>query len=111
MSAADGAPGIQRDSVSMSPAKLGALGLEPAVRTQMERLLDLYLVGTFAKEILADRQKHLETSIVRLVNERETLMARLEAAQLVTSDQVESLGEFVAHVATGLDVAANDFRT
>ena len=76
-------------------------------RRQLERLLDLYLSGDFDKEMLIERKARLETTIEALERERAGLTAQLEA-QTLTPEQIESIREFAAKVASGLDTASND---
>ncbi len=81
-----------------------------ANRTQLELLLDLYLAGDFPRETLTDRKVRLEKTISALEEERAGLVARLQAGTL-TEGQIQSLEDFVARVAQGLDVMEDDFDT
>jgi site-specific DNA recombinase len=78
-------------------------------RAQLDRLLDLYVDGEFPKEVLIDRKSRLEGTIQALEVERTELVVRLEKHTL-SSDQVQSLGEFLAGVAARLEVM-DDFDT
>ena len=78
-------------------------------RRQLERLLDLYLSGDFDKEMLIERKTRLEATIEALEGERAGLAARLEA-QTLTTEEVESIREFAAKVASGLDAAGDAFE-
>jgi hypothetical protein len=79
-------------------------------RNQLERLLDLYLSGDFAKELLTERKTRLEKTILALKKEQAEIVAQLEAGDL-TEDQIKTLADFVAGIAAGLDVANAEFET
>jgi site-specific DNA recombinase len=79
-------------------------------RLQYERLLDLYLSGDIAKELLCDRKVRLESTIAALEAERVGLLARLESHTL-SDEQIQSLQDFAAEVAEGLAAAEEDFET
>ena len=78
-------------------------------RRQLGRLLDLYISGSFAKDVLADRKTRLETTIRALEGERAGLVAQMQAAS-ITDEQVLSLQRFAAKVAQGVDLAAASFE-
>jgi hypothetical protein len=75
---------------------------------QLERLLDLYLVGDFPQELLTERKVRLEQTIRSLKAEEAALEASLDAQQL-TEEQIESIFEFVAVVREGLEEADDSF--
>jgi site-specific DNA recombinase len=77
-------------------------------REQLERLLDLYLSGSFPKEMLIQRKTQLETTIEALEREQAGLLAQLETRTL-TDDQIQSLQEFAAKTRVGIELA--DFQT
>ncbi len=77
-------------------------------RTQLERLLDLYLSARFPKEILSDREARLETTIKALERERVVLVAHLQKRTL-TPGQIRSLQGFAAKASRGLNLANADF--
>ena len=77
-------------------------------REQLARLLDLFLDGDFPKELLVERKKRLETTIHQLEEEHGKLSAEINTESL-TQDQIYTLQEFAAQVATGLDNADHDF--
>ncbi len=79
-------------------------------RAQLKRLLDLYLAGDFPKEMLMERKNRLETTMEALEKERAGLTARLEA-QTLTEEQIQSLKDFAAEVAGGLEHADEDFES
>ena len=70
-------------------------------RTQLERLLDLYLGGEFSKELLTERKSRLETTISALDDERSGLLAHIAARSLAPEEVMELQG-FAANVAAGL---------
>jgi len=74
---------------------------------QLDRLLDLYLMGDFPKDALTDRKARLEMTIRGLERERAGLMARLEAATL-TDEQIRDIMSFAAELAPGLEEAEED---
>jgi site-specific DNA recombinase len=77
---------------------------------QLERLLELYLIGGFPREVLVERKNRLEDTIRKLEKERKALVAQLET-QTLTEEQVESLENFALRVAEGLEHASEDFET
>ena len=79
-------------------------------RSQLERLLDLYLSGDLPKEMFVERRQRLEATIAALDKERVSLVARLEA-QTFTPDHIQTIQDFAAAVAEGLEQADQDFET
>jgi len=77
-------------------------------REQLGRLLDLYLVGNFPKDILIERQKRLETNIHALERERAGLSATLEENS-ITDERIREIQDFAAGVAIGVNLAEADF--
>lgn len=77
-------------------------------RTQLNRLLDLYLNGDFPKEMLAERKKQLEMTINRLEIEKTTIEAHLKTCQL-SEDQLQVLQGFASVVGEELEDLENDF--
>jgi site-specific DNA recombinase len=78
-------------------------------RAQLQRLLDLYLVGDFPKEVLTERKSQLETTIKALLTEKDALDANL-AQQSLTQEQIANMKAFAAEVAEGLAAAEDDFE-
>ena len=76
---------------------------------QMQRLLDLYLTGDFAREMLVEHKAMLEAVREALQAERDNLMARLEA-QTITGKQAVTIKEFAQKIASGLDEADKSFE-
>ena len=77
-------------------------------RTQLERLLDLYLTGDFPRDILTERKTRLEMTIGSLERERAGISTHLGATTL-TPEQIRSLQDFAREVAVGLIRADTDF--
>jgi hypothetical protein len=84
-------------------------GLLSANRTQLQRLLDLYLSGEFPKEMLVDRKSRLEATVGALEKERLGLASSLEAHTL-SDEQIESLQKLALKIAEGLQVAEERFE-
>jgi site-specific DNA recombinase len=76
-------------------------------RTQLERLLDLYLAGDFPKEMLTDRKARMEKTIQALEKEQIGLLAHLEG-HLLSVEQIKTIQEFAAGVSQKLDAMDND---
>ena len=79
-------------------------------RRQWKQLLDLYLDGSFPRDILLERKLRIETTVVQLEQEHALLSARLEEESL-TSDQIMDLEAFAAEVAEGIESAETNFQT
>lgn len=75
---------------------------------QLDRLLKLYLAGSFPEAILAEHQRQLETTIDGLQEEREGVAANLET-QILTDEQIANIIKFAEKVAQGLEGADRDF--
>lgn len=73
-------------------------------KTQLERVLDLYISGDFPKEMLTERKAHLETTIKSLEKEQANLIASLRARTL-TREQIQTIQEFAAEIADRLEIA------
>jgi len=78
-------------------------------QTQLSRLLDLYLAGSFPEDLLYERQQRLDQAIQALRNERETLTATIDDREL-TQEHIQSIKEFSEQVKNGLEAARTDFR-
>ena len=75
---------------------------------QMERLLDLYLVGDFPKEVF-ERKVRIQATIDALEGERAALVAQLDA-HTITDGQIEDIASYTRLVADGIEVADTDFN-
>lgn len=75
---------------------------------QLEQILDLYLSGSFSKDLLIASKSRLETSISALESERDSLLEFLNSTTLQPY-QVEQIQEFAQKVTSGIEYATNDF--
>ncbi len=75
---------------------------------QMERLLDAYLTGSFAKSVLDQRSARLKSLLDGLEQERVDLATRLNVQQ-VTEDEIRELKAFGLMVCDRLDEFGDDF--
>lgn len=73
-------------------------------QSQLDRLLDLYLDGSFPKEVLTERKSRLEEMLVALETEHTDLMAHVRHVTM-TDDQLSFIEEFCATIRTGLNLA------
>ncbi|MBI5880375.1 MAG: hypothetical protein HZB53_22210 [Chloroflexi bacterium] len=71
---------------------------------QLAKLLDLYLNGEFAKELLTERKLRLEKAVADLKREHADAAAQMQTVA-ITDEQVESLKAFCEEVRVGLDNA------
>ncbi len=74
---------------------------------QLARLVDLYIMGEFSKDILADRKSRLEKSIEALESEMVGITSALERATL-TPQQIENIHDFAREVSKGIETAQNN---
>jgi site-specific DNA recombinase len=80
-----------------------------ANRSQLARLLDLYISGDLPREMLTDRKARLERTIQALEKELVDLSAHLKAGTL-DDTQILSLENFAKEVSEGLEAADGDFE-
>lgn len=95
-----------------APLKARLEGIQSLIadnRRQLERLLDLYLSGDYAREILIERKSRLEDTIAALEQQGHELVRQLE--QTLTREQIEGIQSFADGIARGLDTAAQDFQS
>jgi site-specific DNA recombinase len=76
-------------------------------RTQLERLIDLYLSGAFDKDMLVDRKKRLEDTIAKLEVERGNMETCLQ--DTLPDDQICEVATFGERLSAGLETADKDF--
>jgi site-specific DNA recombinase len=89
--------------------RLGVVGdLISDRQAQMERLLDLYMMGDIAKDMLLERKKRLEAELAVLESEKANLTSQINE-QVVTEEQVHEIKAFAEQIAEGLEVAESDF--
>jgi len=75
---------------------------------QLERLLELYLEGTFDKSMLTERKVRLEETISRLESEQAGLQAHL-AEQVLTDEQIQTIEGLAEGVREDLRITDADF--
>jgi len=76
-------------------------------RTQLDRLIDLYISGEFQKDVLSDRKARLETNIQALENERLSIEGQINR-EAMTPDQISDLYDFAKKIAKGIEIADKD---
>jgi hypothetical protein len=79
-------------------------------KTQLERLLNLYLKGDFSEEMLIDHKNRLETTIKNLEVEKMGLVTHLEA-KMLSEDQIRDIKEFARRIKEGLAAADESFHS
>jgi site-specific DNA recombinase len=77
-------------------------------RSQLQKILDLYLDGNFPKELLVERRQRLQETIDSLANERVNLTSHLESSAY-SPEQLQAMKEYTHEIAAGLDEAEEDF--
>jgi hypothetical protein len=76
-------------------------------KRQLEKALDLYLSGDFAREMLMERKQRLEDTIAALERQERELTSQLE--KTLTPEQIMSIQTFAASIANRLEAAGDDF--
>jgi site-specific DNA recombinase len=84
-------------------------GLLADNRSQLEKLLDLYLAGDFDKEMLTEKKNRLETTVTVLEKERADLVMTLES-QSLTDARIMTLREKAGRVASELERIEGNFE-
>jgi hypothetical protein len=77
---------------------------------RMERLVELYLDGTWDKDWFKQRETQLRETIESLRQERDGLKAQLDA-RTITEDQIRAVEDVAQEVAGSLDSVEDDFDT
>jgi site-specific DNA recombinase len=77
-------------------------------RSQLQKILDLYLDGNFPKELLVERRQRLQDTVDSLANERVNLVSHLESSAY-SPEQLHAMKEYTQEIAAGLDEAEEDF--
>ena len=77
-------------------------------RSQLQKLLDLYLDGNFTKELLVERRQRLQDTVDSLANERVNLVSHLENSAY-SPEQLQAMKEYTQEIAAGLEEAEEDF--
>ncbi len=68
---------------------------------QLSRLLDLYLNGNFAKEMLTERKERLEKTVADLTKERDEIASHIKTVQ-ITDEDIAEITAFCEEVGKGL---------
>lgn len=76
-------------------------------QAQLDRLVDLYLSGTFDKTMLVDRKARLQETIAKLEGERGELQKRI--AHAPSDDEIEDVITFAYDLAAGIAQADKSF--
>lgn len=77
-------------------------------RSQLQKILDLYLDGNFPIELLIERRQRLQDTVDSLANERVNLVSHLESSAY-SPEQLHAMKEYTQEIAAGLDEAEDDF--
>jgi site-specific DNA recombinase len=76
-------------------------------KRQLEKAIDLYLTGDFAREMLLERKQRLEDTIAALERQERELISQLETT--LTPERITTIQTFAADIAHRLDAAGDDF--
>jgi site-specific DNA recombinase len=77
-------------------------------RSQLERLIDLYLSNEIAKDMLVDRKARLESTVAALEKEKSELDQQLETKTL-TAEQIKTILDFATAIRDRLSYADENF--
>jgi site-specific DNA recombinase len=103
-----GLDGVQQELMQENQALLERLQIiEDQINQhqfQLDRLLDLYLDGSFPKEVLTERKVRLEDLLFSLGKEHNDLIAHIKRVT-ITDDQLGYIEAFCAKIRTGLENA------
>jgi site-specific DNA recombinase len=81
-------------------------------KSQLDRVLDLYITGAIPRELLLDKKQQLESTLAALEKERENLNLQLDAEAL-SEAEIQQIREFAVQIGKGLqpgDESFNDRR-
>jgi len=78
-------------------------------RRQLNRILDLYLEGSFPRDLLIEKKERLEQTIHSLENERSNLQGIIETKAL-TPEQIHDIQDFSRKITEGIDLVSCDFE-
>ena len=70
-------------------------------KSQLDRVLDLYISGDIPRELLVDKKQQLETTLTSLEKERDDLNLNLET-ETITEKDIQQIREFALQIAEGL---------
>jgi site-specific DNA recombinase len=77
-------------------------------RSQLERLVDLYLSNEIARDLLVDRKARLESTIAALEMEKSELVQQLETRTL-SAGQIQTILDFATAIRNRLSYADENF--
>ncbi len=78
-------------------------------KTQLDRVLDLYISGDIPRELLVDKKQRLGSTITALEKERDELNIDLETETL-SENEIQQIREFAAQIAEGLEPGDETFE-
>jgi site-specific DNA recombinase len=78
-------------------------------KSQLDRVLDLYISGQVQRELLIDKKQQLESTLAALEKERDDLNLNLESESLSDSE-IRQIVEFAAQIAEGLEPGNESFE-
>jgi hypothetical protein len=78
-------------------------------QNELERLLELYLMGTFDLDLLEDKKHSLEQGLHGLQSQKAELEVQLSDAVL-SQEAIHSIVEFAQEIRRGLEAAERDFE-
>ncbi len=70
-------------------------------KSQLDRMLDLYVSGQIPKELLLEKKQRLDSTLSALEKEREELSVNMEG-QALSEHDIQQIWDFAAQVAEGL---------
>jgi site-specific DNA recombinase len=78
-------------------------------KSQLDRVLDLYISGQVQRELLLDKKQQLESTLAALEKERDELNLNLES-EVLTDNEIRQIVEFAAQIAEGLEPGDESFE-
>ena len=78
-------------------------------KSQLDRVLDLYISGQVQRELLIDKKQQLESTLAAFEKERDELNLNLESEAL-TDNEIRQIVEFAAQIAEGLEPGDESFE-
>ena len=77
-------------------------------KSQLDRVLDLYISGDIPRELLVDKKQRLKSTLTALEKERDELNSNLETETL-SENEIQQIREFAAQIAEGLEPGNESF--
>ena len=77
-------------------------------KSQLDRVLDLYISGDIPRDLLVDKKQRLEATLSSLEKERDDLNLGLET-EAITEKDIQQIREFAAQIAEGLEPGNETF--